>query len=63
MELNNSYFLGNHTKPKSILTGWSLANIDPDHLFAVWWIYHGVPVTPATRAKGWCVYREIELDF
>lgn len=41
----------------------TLKGIDPDQLFIVWWIYHGELVTPTNLIKGWCVYREIELDF
>ena len=64
MELDNSYFLDNHTKPKPILHGWSLENVDPDHYFIVWFIYNAELITPATKANnGWCVYREIELDY
>lgn len=56
-------FTHNHTKPKPILSGWSLENVDPDHYFVIWFIYNAELITPATRAKEWCVYREIELDF
>lgn len=56
-------FTSNHAKPKPILTGWSLENIDPDHYFIVWLIYNDELITPATRAKEWCFYEELELDF
>ena len=44
-------FTSNHTKPKPILTGWSLENVDPDFLKKVefvrehnLWHYHiGIP--------------------
>lgn len=56
-------FTRDYTKPKPILSGWSLENVDSDHYFIVRFIYNADLITPATRAKGWFVYREIELDF
>lgn len=56
-------FTSNHAKPKPIFTGWSLENVDPDHYFIVQLIYNAELITPATRAKEWCFYEEIELDF
>lgn len=56
-------YRNDYPKYKPILSGWSLENVDPDHYFVIWFIYNAELITPATKAKGWCVYREIELDF
>ena len=56
-------YRNDYPESKPILSGWSLENVDPDHYFIVWFIYNAELITPATKAKGWCVFREIGLDF
>lgn len=45
---------------KTAIKNWEDGQNSP---FVVWFIYNAELITPATMAKGWCVYREIELDY
>lgn len=41
-----------------------LMGIDPDFYFVIWFMSHADLVTDNDPlVKGWCVYREIPLDF
>lgn len=42
----------------------NLSGIDSDHVFVVWWVSQGTPVTTDNPlVQGWCVFREVEWDY